>query len=316
MKLRMLLVCCLLLSVLAGVSLVGAQDAETCEVASLFNAYAYASPDGSPNGAVFGKLVNLSAEADTLVSASTDAAEVVELHETIMGEGDVMQMRPIEGGIPVEPQNFVSLQPGGIHIMLINLTQPLVAGEMFELVLNFERLGEVIITVPVKDREAEMGAMDSGMMMPEMTPEAMMMPPVEWPEGCAKVHVVGAWARPAGPGAPNSAAYALLVNLTAAEDTLMSASTAASEVAELHEMTMGAGDVMQMRPIEGGIVIPPGGVAMLEPGGLHVMLIGLTQELPAGTTIELTLTFAESGEVVLTIPVREPMQAGMPMSGM
>lgn len=317
MKLRMLLVCCLLLSVLAGVSLVGAQDAATCEVASLFDAYAYASPDGSPNGAVFGKLVNLSAEADTLVSASTDAAEVVELHETIMGEGDVMQMRPIEGGIPVEPQNFVSLQPGGIHIMLINLTQPLVAGEMFELVLNFERLGEVTITVPVKDREAEMGAMDGGMMMPEMTPEAMMpTEPVEWPEGCAKVHVVGAWARPAGPGAPNSAAYALLVNLTVAEDTLISASTAVSEVVELHEMTMGAGDVMQMRPIEGGIVIPPGGVAVLEPGGLHVMLIGLTQELQVGTTIELTLTFAESGEVVLTIPVREPMQAGMPMSGM
>jgi len=318
MKLRILLVCCLLLSVLAGVSFVGAQDAATCEVASLFDAYAYASPDGSPNGAVFGKLVNLSAEADTLVSVSSAVAEAVELHETIMGDGDVMQMRPIEGGIPVEPQNFVSLQPGGIHIMLINLTQPLVAGEMFELVLNFERLGEVTITVPVKDREAEMGAMDGGMMMPEMTSEAMMMPtePVEWPEGCAKVHVVGAWARPAVPGAPNSAAYALLVNLTAAEDTLISASTTISAMTELHEMTMGAGDVMQMRPIEGGIVIPPGGVAVLEPGGKHVMLMGLTQELPAGTTIELTLTFAESGEVVLTIPVREPMEPGMPMSGM
>ncbi len=316
MKLRIVLVCSLLLSLLAGVSLVGAQDAATCEVATLFDTYAYASPDGAPNGAVFGKLVNLSMEADTLLSASSDAAEFVELHETVMAEGDVMQMRPIEGGIPVMPQDFVSLQPGGIHIMLINLTQPLVVGETLELALNFERLGEVTIIVPIKDREAEMGAMDGGM-MPEMTPEAMMpAEPIEWPEGCAKVHVLGAWARPAGPGAPNSAAYALLLNLTAAEDTLISASTAVSGATELHEMTMGAGDVMQMRPVEGGIVIPAGGVAMLEPGGLHVMFIGLTQELPVGTTIELTLIFAESGEVVLTIPVREPMQAGMPMSGM
>lgn len=313
MKLRMLEVC-LLLCLLAGVSLVGAQDSDTCELASLFDVYAYATPDGSPNGAVFGKLVNLSAETDTLVSASTDVAEVVELHETIMGEGDVMQMRPIEGGIPVEPQNFVSLQPGGIHIMLINLTRPLVAGETFELVLNFERLGEVMVTVPVKDRDAEMGAM-MGDMTPEMTPEAMT-PSAVWPEGCAKVHVLGAWVRPAVPGMPNSAAYALLLNLTAAEDTLINASTAVSEVAELHEMTMGAGDVMQMQPIEGGIVIPPGGVAVLEPGGLHVMLIGLKQELQADTTIDLTLTFAESGEVVLTVPVREPIEPGMAMGGM
>ncbi len=300
MKFKALLLLALLLAL---ASVTAAHDDEACNVVTLFNGWARATPEGAPNGAVFGLLANLNTEMDVLLSVSTPAAEVVELHETIMGEGDVMQMRPIEGGLEIAAQNYLELAPGGLHIMLINLTEPLVAGDMLELVLNFEHLGEVTVNVPVVEM-AEDGATQA-----EMMPVAE----VEWPETCAKVHVLGAWARPAVPGMPNSAAYGLLVNLTDSEDTLLGAATEAAEVVELHEMLMGEGDVMQMRPVEGGIVIPAGGTAWLKPGGLHVMLIGLTQELEPEMTIELTLTFAENAEMVLTVPVQEPMEAPISM---
>ncbi len=300
----------LLLSALVFVPLTAAQDDDACNVAYLFDAWARATPEGAPTGAVFGLLTNLSAEDDVLISVSTDSAEAVELHEVIMGDGDVMQMRPVEGGFAVSKGGYLELAPGGYHIMLINLTQPLVAGETLDLTLNFEHLGEVTITVPIHEM-AEEGGMGSAM---EATPEAMM-PLMDWPETCAKIHVVGAWARNSVAGMPNSAAYGLLVNLTDTDDTLVSATTAASEVVELHEMTMGDNDVMQMRPVEGGIVIPAGGTAWLKPGGLHVMLIGLTEALEADATIDLTLTFENSDAITLTVPIREPMEDAMPMGG-
>lgn len=112
---------------------------------------------------------------------------------------------------------------------------------------------------------------------------------------------------------PNSAAYALLLNLTDTDDVLLSVNSDAADAVELHEMAMGANDVMQMRPVEGGISVPAGSYVQLQPGGFHVMLIGLTQPLDADTTLDLTLTFAEAGDVTLTVPVREPVVA--PMSG-
>ena len=68
---------------------------------------------------------------------------------------------------------------------------------------------------------------------------------------------------------------------------------------------------MRMSPVEGGILIPAGGVAQLRPGGLHVMLIGLTQDLEADTTIALTLTFDDGTVMELDVPVREPMESPM-----
>jgi copper(I)-binding protein len=300
-----------ILAALFSFSLVSAQGDESCEVAYLFDAWARPSPAGAPNGAVFGLLVNLSAEEDTLVSASTGAAEAVEFHETIMGENDVMQMRPVEGGFEVDPRSFLELQPGGLHMMLINLTEPLEAGGTVDLILNFERAGEVQVSVPVREEEMP-GEMD----MEETGVPMMEVPAMDWGEACAKIHVLDPWARPAVPGMPNSAAYGLILNLTDEDETLVSASTDAAEAAELHEMVMGDNDVMQMRPIEGGILVPAGSAVLLKPGGLHVMLIGLTAELQAGETIDLMLTFAEAGELEIEAPIREPEEGGMNMGGM
>jgi copper(I)-binding protein len=54
-----------------------------------------------------------------------------------------------------------------------------------------------------------------------------------------------------------------------------------------------------------GIAVPARGSVALEPGGLHVKLIGLTRELEPGTEVALTLHFAEAGDVPVTAAVRE-----------
>lgn len=310
----------LLVLLLAPLSALAHED-EACGLVSLFDAWARPAAEGMPNGAVFGLLVNLSGEADTLVSATTPVATAVEFHQTTMGEGDVMQMRPVEGGFAVPSNNYLQLQPGSYHIMLIGLQQPLEAGSSFELTLTFAHAGEVSVTIPVVDMDAMAADMGMGMDMATEAASHMSMA-TEMPasvlvasEACAGLHVVGAWARPAAAAMPNSAAYALLLNLTDTDDTLVSASTDAAEVTELHEMLMGEGDVMQMRPIEGGIPVPAGGTALLQSGGLHVMLIGLKAELHPETTLELTLTFEHAGTIEVTVPVQEPAEAPMSMGG-
>jgi len=290
-----------LIGLLVWPLMAAAQDETECDIAYLFNGWARASAEGAPNGAVFGLLVKLGGEEDTLVGASSDVAAAVELHEMVMGDNDVMQMRPVEGGFVLPPDRYLELAPGGYHIMLIGLRQPLVAGETLDLTLHFERAGDIPITVPIRD----MTTMEGGeQMADEMTMQPM--PAMDWGEACAGLHVVGAWARAAAAGMPNSAAYALVLNLTDQDDTLIAASSNAAGAVELHQMVTGDNDVMQMRPVEGGIVVPAGGAALLKPGGFHIMMIGLTEALTAGDTIEITLTFAESGEVTLTVPVKEP----------
>ena len=330
MKSRLLLVCSFVLMTLFGASFASAQSNTDCPVVTLFNMWAPSSPAGAPNGVIYGLLTNLSNQPDKLVSATTDVAEAVEFHQTIMGAGDVMQMQSVEGGIPVATQSYQELKSGGLHIMLVNLTQALVAGQSFNLTLTFEHANSMTIQVPVRDTDqatSTMGDMSSGMTMDSagmsgdmgsMSMGAASVPTataVVWPAACAGMHVVGAWVRAAGPGMPTSAAYALLVNLTGADDTLLSVTTSAASSTELHDMTVTAGDVMQMNPVEGGILIPADGAVMLQPGGKHVMLMGLTQELTSGTMIDLTLTFAHSGKLNITTPVQDASVADMSMDG-
>ncbi|MFO7322138.1 MAG: copper chaperone PCu(A)C [Chloroflexota bacterium] len=291
-----------------------AQDGADCDATLLLQAWARSSPGGAPNGAVFGLLVNLGDEADTLTGVTSTVAEVVELHETRLGDGDMMQMHPVEVGFVVPPRGYLSLEPGGLHMMLIGLTQPLLAGESFDLTLQFERQGEVVVSVPIVDVTAMDGPAElppaGEMSEAEATPEAVV---AAWPEACEGVHVLDAWARPAGAGMPNSAAYGLVVNLTPFEERIVAAASDAAMAVELHEMTLDDNDVMRMRPVEGGIRVPAGGVALLQPGGLHVMLIGLNEPLMAGETLDLTLEFSHAGETPLQVPVREPEEPMMDM---
>ena len=92
--------------------------------------------------------LNGGAAADKLVGASAPVAERVELHSMSM-DGDVMRMRQVEA-IDVPAGQAVELKPGGLHLMLMGLKQPLQAGSRFPLTLRFERGAPVTLDVAVE----------------------------------------------------------------------------------------------------------------------------------------------------------------------
>ncbi len=100
---------------------------------------------------------------DTLLGASSPVAAKAELHESIDDNG-VMKMRPV-ASLPVVPGKPVKLQPGGYHIMLIDLTHALTAGESFPITLTFENAGAVTAQVSVQQAGAsdmQMSPNDTG----------------------------------------------------------------------------------------------------------------------------------------------------------
>lgn len=115
--------------------------------------------------------------------------------------------------------------------------------------------------------------------------------------------VSGAHARASIGAAPTSAVY-LTVSTDGASDRLIGAASPAAQATEVHRTLMDGG-VMTMAPIS-GVAVTPDADAVLEPGGAHVMLIGLTAPLEEGDMIELTLTFETAGEVTLMVPVGAP----------
>jgi copper(I)-binding protein len=72
-----------------------------------------------------------------LVGASTPAAGVAEVHEMKM-EGDTMKMREVTGGLELPPRQTVELKPSGLHVMLMDLKQPIAKGGSIPLTLRFE----------------------------------------------------------------------------------------------------------------------------------------------------------------------------------
>lgn len=104
-------------------------------------------------------------------------------------------------------------------------------------------------------------------------------------------------------GGANSAAYMVIRNTGSAADKLVKAASNVAQTVELHTVEMKDG-VMQMRPVEGGIDIPANGEVQLKPGGFHVMLIGLKQDLKAGEKVALTLEFEKAGALDVQADVR------------
>ena len=114
------------------------------------------------------------------------------------------------------------------------------------------------------------------------------------------VAIAHPWTRAAGANG-NGAAFMQLRNTGAQPDRLISASTPAARTVELHTMTRD-GDVMRMRPVQ-DIPVPAGGTVALQPGGFHIMMIGLTAPMNQGGRVPLTLRFERAGEVQVELAV-------------
>ncbi len=118
----------------------------------IIHPWSRATPGQAPNGAVFMKIENQGQAEDKLISASSDAAAMVEIHEHVM-ENDVAKMRPVEF-VPLPAPSITELKPGGYHIMLMGLKEPLVEYGTFHMTLNFEKAGSVDVEVQVEEAGA------------------------------------------------------------------------------------------------------------------------------------------------------------------
>ncbi len=124
--------------------------------------FSRATPGGAQVGAGYMTITNKGTAADRLVSASSPAAGKVQIHEMSM-QDNVMKMRELTEGLPIEAGKTVSLAPGGFHLMMMELKAPLKAGDKVPVTLTFEKAGKVEVTLDV---QAMGGQQPSGMSMP------------------------------------------------------------------------------------------------------------------------------------------------------
>ena len=115
--------------------------------------------------------------------------------------------------------------------------------------------------------------------------------------------VQDAWARPASKG-ENGAIYFVIENGTDSHNALIGASTDIASAAEVHMSMQNDQGVMTMS-MQDSVQIMPGENITFKPGGLHVMLVDLKQDLKVGDTFTLTLSFEKSGDITLEIQVKE-----------
>ncbi len=120
--------------------------------------------------------------------------------------------------------------------------------------------------------------------------------------------ISGAVARASIGNAPTSAVY-MTITTSGAPDQLVGVQSPAAQAVELHA-SLQEGGVSKMQPVE-GIPVSADTPAKLEPGGYHVMLIGLEKPLEDGGAVPLTLTFERAGEVTLDVPVSKDIAAHM-----
>jgi hypothetical protein len=120
-----------------------------------------ATPPGAKVAGGYMTIMNKGTAPDRLVGASTSAAGRVEIHEMSMKD-NVMTMRPVSGGLAIEPGKSVALAPGGYHLMMMDLKAPLKKGDKLSATLEFEKAGKVEVTFDVQAVGAQSPSPPSG----------------------------------------------------------------------------------------------------------------------------------------------------------
>lgn len=138
-----------------------------------------ATPKGASAAAGYMTITNKGAAPDRVNCVSSDAAAECQIHTMSMQDG-VMKMRPVEGGLEILPGQTVTLKPGGLHMMLIDLKHPLEAGGAMKATLKFDHAGTVDVEYPVAAIGAPAPGADAGggsMMSGDHGGGGMMMAP-------------------------------------------------------------------------------------------------------------------------------------------
>jgi len=133
-----------------GIASLSVNAAEiAADVVDVVDPYIREVPPVSQTSAAFMTLRNTGTEAHAVVSARSPAAQVAELHTHIMGDDGLLRMRQVEK-VDVRAGGEAVFQPGGLHVMLINLNGPLTAGNDVDLTLVYDDGSEETLTTPVK----------------------------------------------------------------------------------------------------------------------------------------------------------------------
>ena len=133
-------------------------------------AWSRATPNGAKIGAGYLTIENKGTTADRLIGVSGVISDKIEVHEMSMNNG-VMKMRPVEGGLAIDPGKTVKLAPSGYHLMIMDLKRPLKQGDKVPVTLEFEKAGKVAVTLDVQGVGAQ-GPGGGGMM--KMSPGMKM----------------------------------------------------------------------------------------------------------------------------------------------
>jgi copper(I)-binding protein len=119
---------------------------------------------------------------------------------------------------------------------------------------------------------------------------------VDVASGDGSIRLGEVWTRPTAPGAESTAFYLTITNDSDVPDRVVSVESPRCGMAELHMSSDAGGGVMSMSPAEpDDLDIAPDGSLILEPGGLHIMCMGLTDPVVEGDAVELTIGFEQAG---------------------
>ena len=111
-------------------------------VIAVSDVWARATPPGATTGAVYFTIANTGGTADALVRATTSAAGSIIIHRTNVVD-DRATMEAMPGGLAADRGGETVLEPGGAHLMLVDLTAPLVEGTAIPVTLDFVEAGRI-----------------------------------------------------------------------------------------------------------------------------------------------------------------------------
>ena len=119
----------------------------------------------------------------------------------------------------------------------------------------------------------------------------------------AKVEIENAYVREVPPTMPNSAIFMKIENESNKDIDLIKVESSVAKNVELHTHTMSNG-MMKMYQVE-KIAIKANSETKLQPGGFHIMLIGLNKKLKENHIVEVKLTFSNGEKVEIKAPVKK-----------
>lgn len=124
------------------------KQVEITDVFAIIDEWARPASSGANTAAYF-ELQNGLSTADTLLNVYSDAAAGVEVHESFIDERGLAGMRH-QAEVPIPSGSSVTLEPGGIHVMLLQLKDDLIEGDSIKVNLEFKQQGILTLNIPVK----------------------------------------------------------------------------------------------------------------------------------------------------------------------